>query len=382
MRVGIVLFNIPLSQTSGSCRFVNGLARALKKQRWDVSIFANKSYKRRQEIIALKKVRIDVCEIQSDSLGSWAGVVNEKNQDLLWEIVKKFTEAILNEHRKKPIDVLHIQHIVGSTLVGSLVKFITRIPVVATCHGSETYELRNANYNFAFKPAIHCDAISCVSDHLEKQVEDMLDFSKTLCMVKVVMPGLDNIFKYDTKVKRDRTVLFVGRLIPEKGIQEAIEAFLLATSIPSLNDYKMIIAGEGYLLNELKKDYKELIKKGRIVFVGSVTQQKISHLMQKSSVLLFASVWDEPFGMVITEALASGLPVIANDVGYAKKLISDGGYVAKRGNWKQFTNLLQRHLKQGIDVRRMRVVAKKCSKQYKWSNIAKQFIEIYESVQS
>ncbi len=63
--------------------------------------------------------------------------------------------------------------------------------------------------------------------------------------------------------------------------------------------------------------------------------------MQESRVLLFSSIWEEPFGMVIIEAMAAGTPVLANNVGMVHNLLeNNSGVLIEHNNWDQFLDKL------------------------------------------
>jgi spore coat protein SA len=72
----------------------------------------------------------------------------------------------------------------------------------------------------------------------------------------------------------------------------------------------------------------------RIIFVGPLLHSELSTRMRKADVLVQPSIFDEPFGMPIVEAMASGLPVVASSVGGIPELVADGhtGILVDRDN--------------------------------------------------
>ena len=105
-----------------------------------------------------------------------------------------------------------------------------------------------------------------------------------------------------------QTVLYVGRLIPWKGLSLAIRALAL------LPGWRLVIAGQGPDRDRLRRLARRLAVDDRVEFVGWVPRQQIRSLIMHADALLFPSLHDEgPFA--VAEALAGGLPVACLDRG-------------------------------------------------------------------
>lgn len=125
------------------------------------------------------------------------------------------------------------------------------------------------------------------------------------------------------------TILYVGRLIPEKGIHILIQAVkTLRNQGWSVN--LNIVGAKSFgswsddpYINSLKiiaSDINEWLK-----FAGYKTGSELAQQYQQATIFCCPSVWEEPFGMVNVEAMASGLPVIASNVGGIPEIFQDGG---------------------------------------------------------
>lgn len=124
-----------------------------------------------------------------------------------------------------------------------------------------------------------------------------------------------NIEKNIAEVKK---FLFVGRLSPEKNLEQVIRVF---NNMPNL---ELNIVGYG----PLEKELKELANKN-INFLGKIDNEKLSEVYQKNDVFILSSK-SEPWGLVVEEALYNGLPVIlSNKVGCHTEIIKNDnqGYV-------------------------------------------------------
>jgi glycosyltransferase involved in cell wall biosynthesis len=113
---------------------------------------------------------------------------------------------------------------------------------------------------------------------------------------------------------RNDDFLFVGRLTDEKGIIPLLESW---KDLP----YKLRIFGSGPF-QDIAKNYAD--RYPNITFHGQADKDGIVSEMRKCSILLFPSVWFEPFGMTIIEAFACGMPVMAFEIGGISSLIKDG----------------------------------------------------------
>lgn len=128
--------------------------------------------------------------------------------------------------------------------------------------------------------------------------------------------GIFNYSKVDavkSEIKEVRKFLYVGRLSPEKNIEQVIRVF---------NDFPNLIlniVGYGPLEKELKKNSGENIR-----FLGKVDNEKMNEIYQQNDVFILPSK-SEPWGLVVEEALYNGLPVILSDkIGCASEVVEEG----------------------------------------------------------
>ena len=106
---------------------------------------------------------------------------------------------------------------------------------------------------------------------------------------------------------------FVGRLSEEKGIRDLVAAH------QQPNNIEIQVAGDGPLKTFLEDKQSEYIK-----YLGRLNKEQVIQKMQEAAYLIFPSTWYEGFPMVLVEALACGLPVIASKLGSMAEIIQDG----------------------------------------------------------
>jgi glycosyltransferase involved in cell wall biosynthesis len=126
------------------------------------------------------------------------------------------------------------------------------------------------------------------------------------------------------------TVLYVGRLEPQKRAADLVAAF--ASVVGALPDAQLLIAGDGS-----EREYLELLSgqlgiASSVTFLGSVPHDEVADVLARGSLLCLPSV-GEPFGMVVLEAMASGRAVVAVDAGGPGYLLrhGEGSVLVDRG---------------------------------------------------
>jgi len=111
-------------------------------------------------------------------------------------------------------------------------------------------------------------------------------------------------------IHQEQRLLFVGRIVPEKGLVWLLKALAQASSSIQLD-----IAGEGWFEPQVKKLAKSLGVENRITWHGWCDRPTLNRLYQQSFAVVFPSLWPEPAGLITLEAYARSRPVIASNVG-------------------------------------------------------------------
>jgi glycosyltransferase involved in cell wall biosynthesis len=138
----------------------------------------------------------------------------------------------------------------------------------------------------------------------------------------------------DSNTVKPFVIGYVGRLVPEKGLEVLLRALALLTPA----NWECQLIGEGKIKEELVKLSIDLSIQERVRFLGYVSHGEISSYMNRFSVLVLPSLtksnWAEQFGRVIIEALAAGIPVIGTNSGEIPFLIRklQGGLIVEEGD--------------------------------------------------
>lgn len=152
-----------------------------------------------------------------------------------------------------------------------------------------------------------------------------------------------------------RYILFVGRFVREKGIFDLLDAYArLGSDVRA--KVGLVFAGDGVARESLASRAKE-ISPGQIVFPGFAQREDLAALYALTEVLVLPTHSD-PWGLVVNEAMACGLPIIVSDVaGCASDLVEDGwnGYVVPSRNAEKLTVAIDSILRQPELARQMKL---------------------------
>lgn len=123
------------------------------------------------------------------------------------------------------------------------------------------------------------------------------------------------------EVSGEHIILYVGRLVYRKGIHILVKA--MPQILRELPDAQLLIAGEGIMENFIKLLIKSLDLEDHVKLLGFVPNEKLPGLYGLSQVFVLPSLYCESFGITLLEAMASGKPVVASNVGGVPEVIEN-----------------------------------------------------------
>jgi len=193
------------------------------------------------------------------------------------------------------------------------------------------YHLHNDNLNNSIPQSLfvynNADRIITVSDYIRSRV---MTINPQDTKTTTVLNGIDRaIFTPCSDDNRkhhdDFIIVFSGRLIPEKGILQLIQAMQL---LKEYSDIKLVIIGSGSLgsCKQLTPFLQQLLEitKGMnsIHFTGYIAYYEMASYLHQADVAVLPSTWEEPFGLTMAEAQAAGLPIITTKRGGILEVVS------------------------------------------------------------
>ena len=169
------------------------------------------------------------------------------------------------------------------------------------------------------------------------------------------------------------TVVYVGRLVPRKGVDTLVEAFAL---LPDHLAARLLVVGgelgESPEVERLSALADALGVAGRITFTGSRPQRELHRYYGAADVAVSVPHY-EPFGMTPLEAMACATPVVGSKVGGIKTSVADGetGYLVPPKDFQALAGRLQRLLSDGALRGRMgRAARRRIEEHYTWERVA------------
>jgi glycosyltransferase involved in cell wall biosynthesis len=146
-------------------------------------------------------------------------------------------------------------------------------------------------------------------------------------------PYRKDLFRVLPDIGRIEGFVFMGRLVPDKGVHIALEALhQLSVLNPNTKNLTFTIIGGGPEQQRLEKLTKDLNLTNRVTFTGALKGDALVSCLNKHRYLLVPSTWEEPFGNVALEGMACGCLPIVSDGGGLPDAVGDAGLVVKRND--------------------------------------------------
>jgi glycosyltransferase involved in cell wall biosynthesis len=209
----------------------------------------------------------------------------------------------------------------------------------------------------------------------------------------VVIPNGINIEEVTTTLTKEESriklglpietkiILFFGSLVPYKGPDILLKAFkLIKKEFPEV---KLIFAGRGQMLDELRDMAKKFDLEDDVIFLGFVEEEKKALYYKSADIFCLPSTnMAESFGIVNLEAMTSGIPIVGSNLGGIPDIIEEGenGLLAKPCDHQSLANALLRLLKDEDLRQRMGNHGMKMVADYSWDKIAKETENLYKNI--
>jgi phosphatidyl-myo-inositol alpha-mannosyltransferase len=272
-------------------------------------------------------------------------------------------------------DVVHVHE----PLTPSTAMFATLVspaPVVATFHAfaerSRLFDVaapavRPVWRRLAIRLAVSRAAAAFVSARLEGEV-------------RVLPNGVDvELFgraEPASDLPPGRRILWVNRLDPQKGFPVAVRAF--ADLASDLDEVWLVVAGDGRDRDAV--DLLPGLARERVLMLGRVEHADLPPLHAASDVFVSPAVGQESFGIVLVEAMAAGLPVVASDIEGYREIVRRGieGLLVPPGDPAALAGAIRRVLGEPALARRLSEAGRARAGQFSWETVAARIEHVYE----
>jgi glycosyltransferase involved in cell wall biosynthesis len=317
-------------------------------------------------------------------MGTWAFLMNQSMEETAAEIINSDSPSV---------DILHAHEwLVAKAAVG--LKHTLRVPLVATIHATE-YGRRNGLHDDNERMIHQTEQwlsyeawrVICCSRYMTDHVSHV--FSSPLGKAVMIPNGVDvsefvgtfnkASFRKQYALSVEKIVLFVGRLVYEKG------ASLLVDAIPRVLERvnaKFIFVGEGYMKEQLTSRARKLGVSHKAYFTGYVDDRTLKQLYRVADVCVFPSLY-EPFGIVALEAMAARSPVVVADTGGLSEIVQHDwtGVKVYHNNVESLAWGITRVLTDDHYANQLRTNASQLVLDlYSWNQIAARTKKLYEQI--
>jgi glycosyltransferase involved in cell wall biosynthesis len=174
---------------------------------------------------------------------------------------------------------------------------------------------------------------------------------------------------------------YVGRLVPEKGVSDLIDA-LAQTRAP----WRLALVGAGPARSDLERQAHQLGVAQRVAFRGAVPHDAVQEILRQLDVLVLPSHttprWAEQFGHVLLEAMAAGAVVVGSDSGAIPEVIGEAGMVFPEGDVAALADALTTLASDPNARERLRTAGCARAEAYSHAQVAQRLIAFWQQVTS
>ena len=354
-----ILYN--LERFGGAERYIVNLCRAQRGLGHDSSLM----------LFAEREISL---ELDGVPIVAWRGTrcipgINGNFNPLPTDL-QRFANALIN------YEIVHMHNFAGDvSVVLSLIKKVMRkhYRLLVTDHGWNGLTL--ARVFKTSKPMMKFSGFDGLLPVTRASASTYVNCTK---IFNPMYGGVDTEVFRPVNGDRRSDILFVGRLTPYKKVDSLIRAVSLLEDKPRLivvgptldHEYR---ASLERLANELEVDTR---------FLGHISDQSLVSYYSSSTALALPSI-NELFGLVLIEAMACELPVVANKAGGVPEAVDDGktGYLIRQGDIKQLTDRLRLLLTDRREATRLGTAGRqRVLQEFTWKRVAERSLAAYKEV--
>ncbi len=380
----MLTWEYPPRVVGGIARVVNDLSKRLIKDGHDVTVVTYKEgnvpYYELDK--GVKVYRVDNFMINASNFIDWVMQLN-------FNMIAKASEIIQKEGE---FDVIHAHDWLVAYAAKTL-KHSYNIPLVSTIHATEAGRnsgIRDSQQKYIndteWMLTYESTEVIVNSNYMKGELQRLfgLPFEK----INVVPNGVDLLlysgvdrdyeFRRRYAMDNEKIILFVGRLVYEKGVQHLIAA--MPKILNGYHDAKLVIAGKGGMMDELKQEANALDLGDKVYFTGYINGKDVPKLYKAADVAVFPSTY-EPFGIVVLEAMLSERPIVVSDIGGLNEIVQhrENGMKCYAGNANSIADsILELLYNPELCANVTKKAKAKVRNEYNWNKIAQDTHFIYQ----
>ncbi len=376
MKILMLTWEYPPRVVGGISRVVYDLSHRLIKDGHEVTVVTYKDGEAPyfEDDKGVKVYRVDNFMINPNNFIDWIMQMN-------FSMISKASK-IIEEQGK--FDIIHAH----DWLVAYAAKTIKEsfgIPIVSTIHATEAG--RNSGIHDEVQRYINdtewmltyeSTEVIVNSNYMKNELQRLfgLPFEKINVVPNGINTGMfvgverDYEFRRRYAMDNEKIILFMGRLVYEKGIQYLISA--MPKILSRYHDAKLVIAGKGGMIDELREQVKALGIENKVYFAGYLNGKDVQKMYKVADISVFPSTY-EPFGIVALEAMLAENPVVVSDIGGLNEIVQhrENGMKSYAGNPNSIADsILELLFDYQLSANIVRKAKQKVKNEYNWNKIA------------
>ena len=385
MKILMLTWEYPPRVVGGISKVVYDLSHKMVKEGNEVTVVTYKdgdNVKYYENDKGVEVYRVDNYMIRANNFIDWIMQLN-------FNMITKVNE-IINKNGK--FDVIHAHDWLVAYSAKSI-KDSYNIPLISTIHATESG--RNSGIHDETQRYINdsewmltyeSSEVIVNSNYMKNEVQSL--FGLPYDKINVIPNGvnlqlfsnvnIDYDFRRQYAMDNEKIILYVGRLVYEKGIQNLIAA--MPKILDRYHDSKLIICGRGGMIDELREQVKYLGIDNKVYFAGYCDSKKMQKMYKCADVAVFPSTY-EPFGIVAIESMLSGTPTIVSDVGGLNEIVEHGvtGMKSYAGNANSIADsVLALLFDPKLCANISQNAIKKVKENYNWAKITDNTYYVYQ----
>ena len=327
MKILMLTWEYPPRIVGGIARVVHDLSHKLVKEGNDVTVVTYKEgdVPEFENDKGVKVYRVENYMIHPNNFTDWIMQLN-------FNLTAKASQIIAEQGK---FDCIHAHDWLVAYSAKTL-KDAFQIPIVSTIHATESG--RNSGIHDDVQRYINdtewlltyeSTEVIVNSNYMKCELQRLfgLPFEKINVIPNGInlnnFSGIDRDYDFRRKYAMDneKIILYIGRLVYEKGVQHLISA--MPKIINGYNDTKLIIGGRGGMYDELREQARCLGIENKVYFTGYLSSKDVQKMYKCADVAVFPSTY-EPFGIVALEAMLAGVPTVVSDIGGLNEIVDHG----------------------------------------------------------
>ncbi len=376
MKILMLTWEYPPRVVGGISRVVYDLSHRLIKDGHEVTVvtYRDGDVPYFEDDKGVKVHRIDNYMINPNNFIEWIMQMN-------FAMVAKVNQIIAEEGT---FDIIHV-HDWLVAYAAKAIKESYNIPIVSTIHATESGRnsgIHDQTQRYINDPewmlTYESTEVIVNSNYMKSELQRLfgLPFEK----INVVPNGVnlnafagverDYEFRRRYAMDNEKIILFMGRLVYEKGVQHLIAA--MPKILNGYHDAKLIIAGKGGMIDELRAQVHALGIDNKVYFAGYMNGKDVQKMYKAADISVFPSTY-EPFGIVALEAMLAENPIVVSDIGGLNEIVQhrENGMKAYAGNPNSIADsVLELLFDQQLCSNIVKKAKNKVRNEYNWNKIA------------